>query len=264
MTDKTRLKDRVVIVTGGGGGIGKGASQRIAEEGGHVAVLDLRAELAEEVAAGINEKGGRAIAITCDVAIEAEVKAAVEQTVETFGSLYGMVANAGTTGSGWIHETDIDDWHKVLGVNLTGPFLCAKHAIPYMIKNGSGAFVTTSSIAGSVIGAGGAAASYAVSKSGLIALTKQIAVDYGSQNIRANAIQPGPVANSNLGKHAREDQQNHTTPSARLPRPKPWLPIRRAGDPYTEYGATIAFLLSDDAGYITGSAVPVEGGYLAT
>ena len=95
-------------------------------------------------------------------------------------------------------------------------------------------------------------------------MAKQIAVDYGSQNIRANAIQPGPVANSNLAKHAKEDQRSHSTPSAKLPRPKPWLPIRRVGDPYAEYGATIAFLLSDDAGYITGSAIPVEGGYLAT
>ena len=264
MTDSSRLKDRVVIVTGGGGGIGKGACERIADEGGLVAVLDLRAELAEEVAAGINAKGGRAIALTCDVAVESEVKAAVAETVKTFGSLYGMVANAGTAGSGWIHETAIADWHAVLGVNLTGPFLCAKHAIPYMIENGSGAFVVTSSIAGSVIGAGGAAASYAVSKAGVIALAKQIAVDYGSQNIRANAIQPGPVANSNLAEHAKEDQRSHSTPSAKLPRPKPWLPIRRVGDPYAEYGATIAFLLSEDAGYITGSAIPVEGGYLAT
>ena len=175
MTDSSRLKDRVVIVTGGGGGIGKGACERIADEGGLVAVLDLRAELAEEVAAGINAKGGRAIALTCDVAVESGVKAAVAETVKTFGSLYGMVANAGTAGSGWIHETAIADWHAVLGVNLTGPFLCTK-----------------------------------------------------------------------------------------LPRPKPWLPIRRVGDPYAEYGATIAFLLSDDAGYITGSAIPVEGGYLAT
>ena len=144
MTDSSRLKDRVVMVTGGGGGIGKGACERIADEGGLVAVLDLRAELAEEVAAGINAKGGRAIALTCNVAVESEVKAAVAETVKTFGSLYGMVANAGTAGSGWIHETAIADWHAVLGVNLTGPFLCAKHAIPYMIENGSGAFVVTS------------------------------------------------------------------------------------------------------------------------
>jgi NAD(P)-dependent dehydrogenase (short-subunit alcohol dehydrogenase family) len=264
MVDLARLEGRAVVVTGGGSGIGRGASERIADEGGLVAVVDVRMPLAETVAAGIRERGGIAVAIECDVAKEDDVAAAVERTVAEFGHLYGMVANAGTAGSGWIHETEIADWHSVLGVNLTGPFLCAKHGIPPMIEHGGGAYVVTSSIAGSVIGAGGAAASYAVSKAGVIALAKQIAVDYGSRNIRANAIQPAPVADSNLGKHVQEDQATHTTPPAQLPRPKAWLPIRRAGEPYAEYGATIAFLLSDDAGYITGASIPVDGGYLAT
>jgi len=264
MTDSQRLKDKVVIVTGGGSGIGKGASERIADEGGCVAVVDMRMNLASEVADSINAGGGRAIPIHCNVAIEENVANAVAETVREFGGLYGMVANAGTAGSGWIHETDLDDWQAVLAVNLTGPFLCAKHAIPHMIAGGGGAYVVTSSIAGSVIGAGGAAASYAVSKAGVIALAKQIAVDYGNKGIRANAIQPAPVANSNLGKHVREDRVSHKTPPAQLPRPKPWLPIRRMGDPYREYGATIAFLLSGEAGYITGSSIPVDGGYLAT
>ena len=264
MTDSTRLKDKVVIITGGGSGIGKGASERIAAEGACVAVVDIRMQLAQEVAEKINASGGKAIPVQCNVAIETEVEAAVATTVSEFGSLYGMVANAGTVGSGWIHETTLHDWQTVLGVNLTGPFLCAKHAIPHMLKAGGGSYVVTSSIAGSVIGAGGAAASYAVSKSGVIALAKQIAVDYGSQNIRANAIQPAGVAQSNLGKHVREDRQSHDTPAAQLPRPKAWLPIRRQGDAYTEYGATIAFLLSDEAGYITGTSIPVDGGYLAT
>jgi NAD(P)-dependent dehydrogenase (short-subunit alcohol dehydrogenase family) len=199
VVDSTRLKDKVVIVTGGGSGIGKGASERIAAEGGKVAVVDKRMELAETVVGQIISKGGNAIAIDCDVSDEAQVKNAVETTVAEFGSLYGMVANAGTAGSGWIHETTLEDWQSVLGVNLTGPFLCAKHAIPHMLEAGRGSYVVTSSIAGSVIGAGGAAASYAVSKAGVIQLARQIAIDYGSQGIRANAIQPAGVADSNLG-----------------------------------------------------------------
>jgi len=259
-----RLEGKPVIVTGGGSGIGRGACQRIAEEGGLVAVADIRGALAEQVAAEIEAAGGTAIALTCDVASESEVERMVARTVDAFGGLHGLVANAGTAGSGWIHETTLEDWHFVLGVNLTGPFLCAKHAIPHMIEGGGGSIVVTSSIAGSVVGAGGSAASYTVSKHGVIGLAKQIAVDYGAKGIRANAIQPAAVDETNMPKHAAEDHRAATTPAARLPRPKAWLPIRRAGKVKHEYGATIAFLLSDDAGYITGSAIPVEGGYLAT
>ena len=155
------------------------------------------------------------------------------------------------------------DWQFVLGVNLTGPFLCAKHSLPHMMTGG-GSFVVTSSIAGSVVGAGGAAASYTVSKHGVLGLVKQIAVDYGQYGIRANAIQPAAVQGTRLAAHAAEDRAKATTPPAQLPRPKAWLPIHRAGKSLEEYGATIAFLLSDDAGYITGASVPVDGGYLAT
>jgi len=259
-----RLEGKVVMVTGGGSGIGKGACERIAREGGAVGVADIRGELAVQVAESINAAGGRAIPITCDVSDEAQVAAAVTETVSAFGGLHGLVANAGTAGSGWIHETSLEDWQFVLTVNLTGPFLCAKHVIPHMLKAGGGSIVITSSIAGSVIGPGGSAASYAVSKAGLIQLARQIAVDYGPQGIRANAIQPSAVAESNMHKHVMEDRKRQTTPVAKLPRPKGYLSIQRAGHPRDEYGATIAFLLSDEAGYITGVALPVDGGYLAT
>ena len=264
MNLESRLSGKVVLVTGGGSGLGKGACQRIVAEGGAVGVADIRGTLADETAAELRAQGGRAVAIHCDVADEAQVAAAVAKTVSELGGLHGLLANAGTASSGWIHETTLEDWHFVLGINLTGVFLCAKHSIPHMIEAGGGSIVVTSSIAGSVIGAGGAAASSAVSKAGIIALAKQIAVDYGSQGIRANAIQPAGIQDSNLGKHAGEDRQRQTTPLAQLPRPKAWLPIRRAGHPRDEYGATVAFLLSDDAGYITGAAIPVDGGYLAT
>lgn len=259
-----RLAGKVVLITGGGSGLGRGAAERVAAEGGAVAVADIRVPLAEETAEAIRAGGGRAIAVACDVADEASVEAAVARTVGELGGLHGLLANAGTAGSGWIHETTLDDWQFVLGVNLTGAFLCVKHALPHMIEAGGGSIVATSSIAGSVIGAGASAASYAVSKAGLIQLMRQVAVDYGSQGIRANAIQPAGVESSNLAKHTAEDRARQSTPPAALPRPKPWLLIRRQGHARDEYGATVAFLLSDDAGYITGAAIPVDGGYLAT
>ena len=188
-----RLQGRPVIVTGGGSGIGRGTCLRIAEEGGRVAVADIRLGIAEETAELVRGAGGEAIAVQCNVADEAQVAEAVARTVSEFGSLWGLVANAGTAGWGWIHETDLADWQFVLDVNLTGPFLCSKHALPHMMEGGGGSIVMTSSIAGSVIGPGGSNASYATSKHGLIGLAKQIAVDYGGYHIRANAIQPSGV-----------------------------------------------------------------------
>ena len=258
-----RLQDRAVVVTGGGSGIGRGTCLRAAQEGALVSVADIRIELARSVVQEIVADGGVAIAVVCDVAVEDQVQGLVQATLDEFGSLWGMVANAGTAGRGWVHETTMADWQFVLGVNLTGPFLCAKYSLPHMMADG-GSFVATSSIAGSVVGAGGAAASYTVSKHGVLGLVKQIAVDYGQYGIRANAIQPAAVQGTRLAAHAAEDQAKATTPPAQLPRPKAWLPIHRAGKSLEEYGATIAFLLSDDAGYITGASVSVDGGYLAT
>jgi len=164
-----------------------------------------------------------------------------------------------------VHETAVEDWHFVLGVNLTGPFLCCKHALPHMMQARRGSIVMTSSIAGSVAGGAGSAASYSVSKAGVIALARQIAVDYGDWGIRANAIQPGAVEDSTLAHHAAEDRAKQLNPGSEpMKRPKPWIPLRRAGRALDDYGATIAFLLSDDAGYITGAQIPVEGGYLST
>jgi len=258
-----RLENRPIIVTGGGSGIGKATCQRIAEEGGLAVVADIRANLAEDTAKEIRAAGGTAIAVTCNVADEAQVSAMVEKTVAEFGTVWGLVSNAGTAGNGWIHETKREDWQFVIDVNLTGSFLCSKHVLPHMMKAGGGAVVMTSSVAGTIIGPGGAAASYAASKHGVIGLAKQIAVDYGAYNIRANAIQPSGVEGANFGEHVLEDQEKANTPRAELPRGEKWVPMQRKGKVKEEYGATITFLLTDDAGYITGAVLPVDGGFLS-
>lgn len=259
-----RLVGRRAFITGGASGIGRGAAVRLAAEGAAVAIADKRADKAAEAVQEVEKAGGTAIACEVDVSDEESVRAGVARAAEAFGGLDAVFANAGTAGAGWIHETELEDWEAVLRVNLTGVFLTAKHTLPHLIEAGGGSIVTTGSVAAKVIAAGGSAASYAASKGGVLQLTRQIAVDYGKDNIRANCLCPGGVK-TDLGLHSREDGRGHATPvpeGGRLPRQQMRTPIARASEP-SEQAAVVAFLISDDASFMTGTAVLVDGGYTA-
>ena len=249
-------------MTGGGSGIGAATARRLAAEGAKVVVADVRGPTADAVAHEITDAGGEAIGVQCDVSSEGDVEALVAKAVDRFDMVNGLFANAGTAGRGWIHETLLTDWQRVLTVNLTGMFLCAKHVLPELLKQGGGVIVTTGSIASVVIGAAGSAASYAASKGGVLQLTKQIAVDYGAQGIRAVCLCPGAVK-TNMGQHVVEDRQaDRTAQETPLPRPKAWTPIPRPSEP-DEIAAVVSFLMSNEASFITGSAVFADGGLTA-
>jgi 3-oxoacyl-[acyl-carrier protein] reductase len=257
-----RHKDAVFIVTGGGSGIGEAAGRRLAAEGAKVVIADVRVETAQRTADEIRAEGGEAIAIRCNVAVEDDVRGLVAAAIHRFGAISGLFANAGTAGAGWVHETNLADWNRVISVNLTGTFLCAKHVLPELVARGGGAIVTTGSIASVMIGAGGSAASYAASKGAILQLTKQIAVDYGAKGVRAACVCPGAVT-TNLGQNAREDRLSDTTPQNEpLPRSRQRTPLPRAASP-DEIGAVVSFLLSDEASFVTGSAVFADGGLTA-
>lgn len=259
---KERHLDEVFIVTGAGSGIGAATARRLAEEGARVTVADVRGATAAAVAAEIREAGGEALDVACDVSDEAQVAEMVRRTVERFGRVTGLFANAGTAGRGWIHQMALADWRRVLSVNLDGAFLSAKHVLPELLKAGRGTIVTTGSIASVVIGGAGSAASYAASKGAILQLTRQIAVDYGPQGIRAVCVCPGAVRSS-MGTNAAEDRQGDATPSdTPLPRAPNWTPMQRASSP-AEIASVVSFLLSDEASFITGSAVFADGGLLA-
>ena len=259
MTSWKRHQDRVYIVTGGGSGIGKATAVRLAAEGAAVVIADVRADGANGAAAEIADRGGRATAVACDVARESDIANLVSEATQRFGGLDGFFSNAGTAGGGWIHDMPLEEWERVIRINLTGAFLLAKHALPVLIARGGGSIVTTGSIASIVVGPGGSSASYAASKGGLLQLTRQIAVDYGPQRIRANCLCPGGVA-TNLGVHVREDAPRISDKP--LPRQKIGTPLGRIATP-DELAAAVSFLLSDEASFITGIALLADGGFTA-
>jgi 3-oxoacyl-[acyl-carrier protein] reductase len=245
------------LVTGGGSGIGRATSLRLALEGAAVAVVDARAGVADQVVVEIEEAGGKARALTADVRDEAAVAAATTEAVATLGGLDTVVACAGIVSTGATDAMTLEQWNLMLGVNLTGVFLTVKHALPHLVDAGGGAIVTIGSAASLV--AAGRTSAYDASKGGVLQFTRAVAVEYAERGIRANCVCPGVVA-TNLAASSRALDApvgSEAGPSLRV---KP--PQSRSADP-SEIASVVAFLCSDDASFVTGAAIAADGGYTA-
>jgi len=249
--ERLDLTGRVIAITGAAGGIGREAARLFAARGAKVVLADLD-EAAGAALAG--EIGASAAFIRTDVSREEDAKAMVEFAVATFGGLNGAFNNAGVnTGTTPVAETPTEQWQRNLAINLTGVFLCMKHEIAHMLAHGGGAIVNTSSTSGAV--ATVTSADYTASKHGVVGVTRSAAIDYSARGIRVNAVLPGGTETPMLaGALVGNEPLRRVIETAH--------PIGRIGRP-CEIAETAAFLLSDAAGFITGAAIAVDGGFTA-
>jgi NAD(P)-dependent dehydrogenase (short-subunit alcohol dehydrogenase family) len=247
-----RFKDRVVIVTGGGSGIGRVMAQRFAAEGARVAVVDWIGERANAVTAEIVEAGGKAESILADVSSSRDVKAMVRTAVSRLGPVDVLVNNAAIADGDDVLEIDEATWEHDVAVVLKGVFLCSKAVLPSMIERRHGVILNIASVNGlSALGN----EAYSAAKAGVINLTQGIAVRYGRHGIRCNAIAPGTIRTPIWQERIERDP-------AVFQRLVKWYPLGRVGEPDDVADAAM-FMASDEASWITGVVLPVDGGLLA-
>jgi NAD(P)-dependent dehydrogenase (short-subunit alcohol dehydrogenase family) len=259
-----RFDGRVALVTGAASGIGRATALRLASEGAAVAVVDRDESGAAETVALVRAAGGRAEAFRCDVASSAAITTTVAAIAASLGAVDVLVNVAGigdTAGLEGIAGISDERWNAVLAVNLSGPFYLSRAVVPAMIERGRGAIVNVSSLAGRSKSAMGGIA-YSSSKAGLLGLTRHLAFDYGPRGIRVNAICPGGVDTPMLRAAGVREARSDAEQEARLARMAAYqyfMPIKRISQP-EEQAAAIAFLASDEASYINGVALDVNGG----
>src|SRR5579864_6638771 len=245
------LKDKVALVTGASQGIGRDTALALVEAGAKVAVAARNEERLSALVAEITNAGGTAFAVKMDVADAEQVKAGFKQVLERFGRLDILVNNAAITRDGLAMRMKPDDWEAVLRTNLTGAHLCIQQALPPMMKARAGRIINISSVVAQSGNAG--QANYVAAKAGLIGLTKAIAIEIASRNITVNAVAPGFIETPMTDVLSAEVKENLRTR----------IPLGRMGCP-RDVAAAIVFLASDEAGYITGHVLDVNGGmYLA-
>jgi 3-oxoacyl-[acyl-carrier protein] reductase len=244
---KMRVPEKVALVTGGGQGLGEAISLALAGEGAHVAVGDIDMDRAARVAALIEERGRKAVALKADVSSESDVKALVAQSVAGLGTIDILVNNAGIFHGGPVAEMSEDIWDRVLDINLKGTFLCSREIIPLFKEKGSGKVINIASLAGQV---GGilAGANYATSKAGVICFTKSLAKELAPFGVNVNCIAPGVIDTEMTEAFPREEM-------------KKTIPLGTLGEPQDVANAVL-FFASEESKYITGETLNVNGGIL--
>lgn len=240
-----KLNDRVVIITGGSSGIGKATAVLFAQEGAKVIIASINPE---EGKSALKQISGDSIFIKCDVSRSNDVKRLIDTTISKYGRLDILINNAGIYFQKLIDRLDENEWDKVMDINLKGPFLCSKYALPFL-KKSSGTIINTASTLGLVPEAETPA--YCASKAGLIMLTKTMALAYSEYNLRINAVCPGPILTPLLIKAIPKEELEDYTKRQTL--------FKRLGTP-EEVAKVMLFLASDDASYVTGAVYTVDGG----
>jgi NAD(P)-dependent dehydrogenase (short-subunit alcohol dehydrogenase family) len=246
---------KVALVTGGASGIGRACAQLFAKVGASVVVSDVALEGGHETVRLIEEDGGEASFVETDVSKAAQVEALVGRTVEIYGRLDYAFNNAGIEGSMATNTADYseEDWDRVIAINLKGVWLCMKHEIPQMLRQGGGSIVNNSSVEG-LVGLEGTSA-YAASKHGVVGLTKTAALEYAQSGIRINAVCPGLIRTPMVERYSRGDAEIEAQFAA-------VEPVGRMGTP-EEVAEAVVWLCSEAASFVTGHAMAVDGAYVA-
>lgn len=248
-----RLENKVALVSGGARGIGAAITKILAHEGAKVVIGDVLVDAGQKTAAEINHAGGECVFVRLDVTSEAAWNSAVGEAVSRFGKLDILVNNAGVTSRGMIEDISVDDWTRVMDVNVKGGFLGTKASIPLMRANGGGSIVNISSGA-AIAPQPNTSGAYSASKGAVRIFTKSTAIQYAGENIRCNSVHPGPVETDMLNL-SREDDTELATMKARVP-------LGRFGSAEDiAYG--VLYLASDESSFVTGSELVIDGGRTA-